>query len=71
MREKESSQKTGDFFFFLMVFSRATPTAYGGSQVRGLNGAVAVGLHHSHSNAIQAASVTHTTAHGNAGSLIH
>ena len=34
------------FFFF-----RATPEAYRGSQARGLNRAVAAGLHHSHSNA--------------------
>ena len=33
------------FFFF-----RATPMAYGGSQTRGLMGAAAAGLHHSHSN---------------------
>ena len=31
-------------FFFLFAFSRAAPAAYGGSQVRGLIGAVAVGL---------------------------
>ena len=34
-------------FFF---FSRAAPAAYGGSQARGLIGAVAAGLHQSHSN---------------------
>ena len=34
------------FFFF-----RAAPVAYGGSQVRGLIGAVAADLHQSHSNA--------------------
>ena len=39
------------YLFFLFAFSRATPTAYGGSQARGLMGAVAAGLHHSHSNA--------------------
>ena len=38
---------TSVFFFF---FSRAALTAYGGSQARGLIGAVAAGLHHSHSN---------------------
>ena len=38
------------FFFGLFAFSRATPTAHGGSQARGLNGAVATGLHHSHSH---------------------
>ena len=37
------------FVLFLLV--RATPKAYGGSQARGLIGATAVGLHHSHSNA--------------------
>ena len=43
------------FFFFPLVFvlfcfvlfSRAAPAAHGGSQVRGLIGAVAAGLHHS------------------------
>ena len=41
------------FGFFFCPFSlfRATPTAYGSSQARGLIGAVAAGLHHSHSNA--------------------
>ena len=41
------------FFFWSFVFClfRATPAAYGGSQARGLIGAVATGLHHSHSNA--------------------
>ena len=38
-------------FFFFFVFSRATPEAHGGSQARGLIGAVAVGLCQSHSNA--------------------
>ena len=38
------------FFFFFFAISWATPKAYGGSQVRGLTGAVATGLHHSHSN---------------------
>ena len=32
------------------VFSRAAPAAYGDSQARGPVGAVAAGLHHSHSN---------------------
>ena len=31
-------------------FFRAAPAAYGGSQARGLIGAAAAGLHHSHSN---------------------
>ena len=39
------------FFFYLFVLFRATPVAYGGSQVRGLIRAVAVGLRQSHSNA--------------------
>ena len=40
-------------FIFIYLFSlfRAAPTAYGGSQDRGRSGAVAAGLHHSHSNA--------------------
>ena len=37
-------------FFCLFAFSWAAPTAYGGSQVRGLIGAVATGLRQSHSN---------------------
>ena len=41
----------GFFFFFFFVFSRATPVVYGDSQARGLMGAVAAGLCHSHSNA--------------------
>ena len=38
------------FFFFFGPF-RAVPLAYGGSWARGLIGAVAAILHHSHSNA--------------------
>ena len=45
----QKKKLTGRFFFFL-VLSRAAAMAYGGSQVRGLIGAVAAGLHHSHSN---------------------
>ena len=44
----------GFFFVFLSVvvaISWAAPAAYGGSQARGLIGAVATGLHQSHSNA--------------------
>ena len=37
-------------FFFFFSFSRAAPAAYGGSQARGWIGAIAAGLHHSHSN---------------------
>ena len=32
-------------FFFFLVFSRATLAAYGGSQAKGLIGAIAPGLH--------------------------
>ena len=39
------------FFFVFLPFSRASPAAYGGSQARGLIGAVAAGLCQSHSNA--------------------
>ena len=39
------------FHFCLFAISGATPVAYGGSQARDLIGAVATGLHHSHSNA--------------------
>ena len=42
------------FFFFLafwlFAFSRATPSAYGGSQARGRIRAIATSLHQSHSN---------------------
>ena len=38
-----------NFFFFFGLF-RATLKAHGGSQVRGLIGAAAAGLYHSHSN---------------------
>ena len=36
--------------FFFFVFFRATPTAYAGSQARGLIVAVAAALRHSHGN---------------------
>ena len=42
--------------------------AYGGSQARGLIGAIAAGLDHSHSNM---GSATYTTVHSNTGSLTH
>ena len=35
------------FSFFSLFFFRAAPVAYGGSQVKGLIGAVAGGLRHS------------------------
>ena len=37
--------------FLAFVFFWATPMAYGGSQARGLIGAVTAGLRHSHSKA--------------------
>ena len=37
--------------FYFFVFSRATPTSYGGSQDRGQIRAVAAGLYQSHRNA--------------------
>ena len=59
-------------FYFLFCLFRATLAACGGSQARGHIGAVAVGLHHSHSKCqIGAASATYTTAHRNARSLTH
>ena len=36
------------YFYFYLLF-RAAPVAYEGSQARGLIGALAAGLHHSHS----------------------
>ena len=38
------------FFFGLFAISWAAPAAYGGSQARGQIGALASGLHHSHSS---------------------
>ena len=38
------------FFFFVFSVFRAAPAAYGGSQARGLIGAVAADLHQRHSN---------------------
>ena len=37
-------------FVLFLFFSRAAPEACGGSQARSLTGAVATGLHQSHSN---------------------
>ena len=39
------------FFFCLFATSWAAPLAYGGSQARGLIGAIATDLHQNHSNA--------------------
>ena len=71
----ETAQLDTVFFFGgggAFCLFRAAPAAYGGSQARGLVGAVAAGLHHSHSNAgSQGVSVIYTTAHSKAGSLTH
>ena len=63
--------KLKKIFFSVFAFSRAAPVARGGSQARGLIGAVAAGLHQSHSNSGSEPSTTYTTAHSNAGSLTH
>ena len=42
-------EERGEVGLFFIIF-RAAPVAYGGSQARGLIGAVAAGLCHSHSN---------------------
>ena len=47
---KNSSIRTKTKKKFFFVFSRAVPTAYGGSQARGLIGAVVASLHQSHRN---------------------
>ena len=39
-----------NFFFVFLPFLVPAPGAYGGSQARSPIGAVATGLHHSHSN---------------------
>ena len=58
------------FYFFVFCLFRAAPAAYGGSQARGLIGAVAAGLHHSYKQCqSQATSAAYITAHGNTGSL--
>ena len=43
--------KYKEFFVCLFLLFRTALEAYGGSQARGRIGAVAAGLHHSHSNA--------------------
>ena len=56
-------------FIYFYLF-RAAPAAYGDSQARGPIGAIATGLHHSHSNSRSKLCLQPTpTAHGNAGSL--
>ena len=57
-----------------IIFLRAALAAYASSQARIRIRVAAGGVHNSHSNAISqinAASVTHTTAHSNTGSPTH
>ena len=61
---------TEAFYFYFLLF-RATPMANEGSQARGLIGATASRLHHSHSNAGSKLHLRPTTAHNNVGSLTH
>ena len=58
-------------YFCLFAFSWAAPVANGGSQARGLIGAVAAGLCQSHSNVGSEQRLRHIPQHGNAGSLTH
>ena len=59
-------------YLFIYFFLRAAPTAYGGSQARGLMGTVAASLLHSHSNARSELCLQPTPQlMGNAGSLTH
>ena len=60
------------FFFCLLVFSRTSSMAHGGSQARGQIGAVAIGLTpQPQPLQIRAMTATYTTAHGNTGSSTH
>ena len=43
----QSGNLMRNFFFFVFLLFRATPTVYGGSQASGPIGAVATSLHHS------------------------
>ena len=45
LKKKKLLQRANTQLFCLFAFSRAAPAAYGGSQARGLIGAVAAGLH--------------------------
>ena len=49
-RGGEKRREENAAFFGLFGFSRATRRAYGSSQARGLIGAAAASLHHSHGN---------------------
>ena len=56
--------------FYFILFFRAAPKAYGGSQARGRIEAIATGLRHSHSSAGSELCLR-ATAHSNTGSPIH
>ena len=43
--------KTSIYLSIYLFNVRAAPVAYGGSQARGRNGAIAAGLYHRHGNA--------------------
>ena len=47
------------YMFICFCFLEPYPLAYGGSQARGLIGAIAAGLHHSHSNTSDPSHVCH------------
>ena len=49
-KQKIKNIKNLLLFFCLFALSRAPPTAHGGSQARGLIGALTTGLRHSHNN---------------------
>ena len=59
------------FFIFIFIFFRAAPSAYGSSQARGQNGAVASSLCQSQLRKIRALFATYTTVQGNAASLTY
>ena len=50
MRKQAAEEEVSFFFLVFFAFSRAAFVAYGGSQARGLIGAVAAGPYHSYSN---------------------
>ena len=50
LSEISQSQKDKDCIILFFFFFRATSAAYGGSQASSWIGAVAAGIHHSHSN---------------------
>ena len=58
-------------FFLSVCLFRATPTAYGSSQVRGQIRATAACLYHSHSNVGSEPHLQPNTAHGHTRSLAH